>query len=307
MAGVPHRKPRLLTIGDLTLDIVVSTASGPDVGTDVSATVAFRPGGSAANTARAFARLGGAASFLGAVGTDRVGRLAAQALIAEGVATRVVAKRGRTARLIVLLATSGERSFLTDRGVADRLAWRDVRRAWIEGLDALHVPAYSLLQAPLSETAMRAVRVARAAGALVSVDLASRRPLLLDGPDAARARIASVGADVLFANRDEAIALVGPRGLARLLDLAPIVVIKAGAAGCTVMHGDVNMAIAARPFKATDSTGAGDAFDAGFLFSLISTGRAPDALRRLDLRHAAYNGQRAAAEFIRGPRRELEL
>jgi sugar/nucleoside kinase (ribokinase family) len=307
MAGVPHKKPRLLTIGDLTLDIVVSTAGGADVGTDVSAMVAFRPGGSAANTARAFARLGGSASFLGAVGTDRVGRLATQALFAEGVAARVVPKRGPTARLIVLLAASGERSFLTDRGVADRLAWRDVRRVWLEGLDAVHVPAYSLLKAPLSETALRAVRVARAAGALVSVDLASRRPLLIDGPDAARARIAGVGADVLFANRDEATALVGSRGMAHLLDLAPIVVIKAGAAGCTVMWGDEEMAIAARPFKATDSTGAGDAFDAGFLFSLITTGRAPGTLRRLDLRRAASSGQQAAAAFIRGPRRELAL
>ena len=95
--------------------------------------------------------------------------------------------------------------------------------------------------------------------------------------------------------------------MGQLLDLAPIVVVKAGAAGCTVMWGDNELTVAARPFKATDTTGAGDAFNAGFLYSLISTGRAPDALRRLDLRHAAYDGQKAAAAFIRGPRAELEL
>ena len=67
------------------------------------------------------------------------------------------------------------------------------------------------------------------------------------------------------------------------------------------------MAIAARPFKASDTTGAGDGFDAGFLFSLISTGRALGELRRLDLRHAAYDGGKAATAFIRGPRTQLAL
>ena len=92
--------------------------------------------------------------------------------------------------------------------------------------------------------------------------------------------------------------------------LAPIVVIKEGAEGCRVLWRDIDMEIAARPFKAADTTGAGDGFDAGFLFSLISTisdGRAPGELRQLDLRHAGYDGGKAAAAFIRGPRSELDL
>jgi sugar/nucleoside kinase (ribokinase family) len=83
--------------------------------------------------------------------------------------------------------------------------------------------------------------------------------------------------------------------------------VKAGAEGCRVLWQDVDMEITARPFKATDTTGAGDGFDAGFLFSLISTGRALAELRRLDLRHAAYDGGKAAAAFIRAPRTELAL
>src|SRR5436190_1644346 len=104
MRPVRGKRPRLVTIGDLTVDIVVGTHSGPDTGTDVPAVVAFRAGGSAANTARAFARLGGAATFVGAVGSDRIGRLAVRALRADGVTARVVARRGRTARLIVLVS-----------------------------------------------------------------------------------------------------------------------------------------------------------------------------------------------------------
>jgi sugar/nucleoside kinase (ribokinase family) len=307
MAGVPHRRPRLLTIGDLTLDIVVRQSARIESGTDVPAQISFRAGGSAANTARAFARLGGAATFVGAVGEDRLGRLLGEALKSDGVSLRLARNKGHTARLVVSLAANGERSFLTDRGTADSLRWQPTFSKLLNATDALHLPAYSLLKAPLSDTALRAARVARAGGAFVSVDLASRRPLLAGGSVAARATIAAVKCDVLFANRDEAAALVGPRNLRQLLELAPIVVVKAGAAGCTVLWSDVEMDIAARPFKATDSTGAGDAFDAGFLFSLISTGRALGELRRLDLRHAAYDGQKAAATFIRGPRSELEL
>lgn len=301
------KRPRLVTIGDLTLDVVVRQESAVEGGTDVPASVVFRAGGSAANTARAFARLGGAATFVGAVGSDRVGRSAAAALRSEGVTARVVRNPGSTARLIVLLSPNGERSFLTDRGVADSLDWRVIDPRWLAGTDALHLPAYSLLTPPLAQTSLKASKMARAAGALVSVDLASRRPLLVEGPAAARARIASVGADVLFANHDEADALVGQHSPRRLLELAPICVVKAGAAGCTVIWEDGQIVAQARPFKATDTTGAGDAFDAGFLFSLISTGRALDALRSLDLRHAAYAGQIAAAAFIRGRRAELAL
>lgn len=300
-------RPRLLTIGDLTLDIVVRPESGIEAGTDVPARVAFRAGGSAANTARAFARLSGSSFFAGAVGDDRIGRQLEAALHAEDVNTRLFRARGQTARLIVLVSASGERSFLTDRGVADKLPRTFIKADWLAHIDALHLPAYSLLVRPLADSAVRAAHIAKDKGALVSVDLASRRPLLLDGVDAAWAKIAAVGAHILFANHEEAAALVGPHSPRRLLELAPIAVVKAGSAGCSVMWADGQIVVAARPVKTTDTTGAGDAFDAGFLYSLIRTGRAVDALRSLDLRHAAYDGQKAAAAFIRGRRAELTL
>ena len=304
---VRGKTPRLVAIGDVTLDIVVRSTAAADEGTDVPAAISFRAGGSAANTARAFARLGGAATFVGAAGDDRLAGLLRAALEAEGVTTRLARKHGKSPRLIVLLSASGERSFLTDRGRANSLAWTDIKPAWLEATDALHLPAYSLLHNPLAQTSLRAARAARGAGALVSVDLASRRPLLVHGPKAAWAKIAAVCAHVLFANRAEAAALVGRHGIARLNELAPIVVIKAGAEGCRILWENVDMEIAARPFKASDTTGAGDGFSAGFLFSLISTGRSLGELRRLDLRHAAYDGGKAAATFIRGPRKELAL
>ena len=322
MRPVRGKRPRLVTIGDLTLDIVVRQEAGFESGTDVPAQISFRAGGSAANTARVFAGLGGAATFIGAVGDDRMGDVLRKALKQTGVTVHVFRSHGPTARLVVSLATNGERSFLTDRGTADSLAWRDIKPIWLERADVLHLPAYSLLTPPMSDTAREAARHAHAAGTLVSVDLASRRPLLAGGSAAARARIAAVEADVLFANHDEAAALVGPRGLRRLLELAPVAVVKAGAAGCAVFWtGDAGQALqidlATRYIAAADTTGAGDAFDAGFLHAYIAAreggpagaaGAAGAAGRgAVALRRAALAGQRAASAFLGKPRVELTL
>jgi sugar/nucleoside kinase (ribokinase family) len=95
---------------------------------------------------------------------------------------------------------------------------------------------------------------------------------------------------------------------AQLLDLAPIVVVKQGSAGCRVMWRGGQSAIATKPLAATDSTGAGDAFDAGFLFSLISSGhrRGSDVDGAL-LRRAALAGHRVAGQLLQRPRTELVL
>jgi sugar/nucleoside kinase (ribokinase family) len=305
-------------LGDLTLDIVVRSDHATVVGSDVSATVSFRAGGSAANTARAFAGLGGRAVFIGAVGRDALaGRLLA-ALRAESVTPKVARLRGSSARLVVLVSADGERSFLTDRGVADGVTPRLLREAWLRRVDGLHVPAYSLLRSPLSEAALKAVSEVRSAGGLVSVDLASRAPLLARGRRTAQGLMLGVAPDVLFGNADEAEALAGSLEPGMLARFAPIVVVKQGAAGCQVIRragsGEerrevVRSIVATRPLAVADTTGAGDAFDAGFLYSLLSGGYRGGAATVSDavLRRAALAGHRAATRLLTSRRKELTL
>jgi sugar/nucleoside kinase (ribokinase family) len=199
-----------------------------------------------------------------------------------------------------------------------------VPRPAVERAHALHLPAYSLLNEPLREASLSALEQARLKGRLVSVDLASRRPLLARGRQAAWQLIGEAGPDVLFANADEARALAGGDAR-RLLDLSPIVVVKEGQAGCRVIwsaapsHGRASssdvleLAVATRPLHAADTTGAGDAFDAGFLHSLIEQLPAGDAtpgtgLRQARvLRRAAMAGHRAAGALLSRPRSELAL
>jgi sugar/nucleoside kinase (ribokinase family) len=307
-------RPRLVSVGDLVLDIVVRPDRPVAGGTDVPGAITFRAGGSAANTCRAFAQLGGAATLIAAVGDDGPGRRLVSALRAEGVHVRSSKVPAATARLVALISAHGERSFVTQRGAADQLRPALVDGAWFRGVSFLHLPAYSLLGEPLSGAALLACGHARRAGALVAVDLASRQPLLDLGRGVARERIAAAAPDILFANRDEAAALAGPRGSGALIRLAPLVVIKEGPSGCRVIWRpgsgtDVReIDVATKPLETADTTGAGDAFDAGFLHQLaMATDGPPGGRRALDLRRAAVAGHRAAARLLTRPRPELAL
>jgi ribokinase len=314
--GRPSRRgangpARIVVLGDLMLDVVLAPDRPFEQGTDVPGHVSLVQGGSAANTARWLARLGARTTLIAAVGRDAAGRALVEAVRGDHVQARVMRVAGaRTGRIGVLVAPGGERSFVADRGAADALSPADVQASWFARADALHLPIYSLLGEPLGLAGRRAVELAREAGASVSVDLASIGPLLAQGRRAARALIEEVAPDLLFATATEAEALLGSRVVDGLLELAPTAVVKRGAKGATVMARDADahlrFEVATEHRAAADTTGAGDAFDAGFLigwFAARSAGRPlPSALQR-----AALLGHRAAARQLSTPRPELPL
>jgi sugar/nucleoside kinase (ribokinase family) len=303
-------RPRAVVLGDLALDVVLAPARPLEHGTDVPGTVRLHQGGSAANTARWLARLGVRTTLLCAVGRDGPGRALVAALRSDGVTVRAARPAGsRTARIGMLVDATGERSFVADRGAADLLAPADLRPAWFRGAGVLHLPAYSLLGSPLGEAAARAIALAREAGARVSVDLASAAPLLGSGRAAAQDLVADVAADLLLANVDEAAAFLGHGDVERLGDFAPVVIVKRGAEGATVLvRGDSGrlrrLDVATRRVATADTTGAGDAFDAGVLAAWLASGCAatPAALQG-----AAVAGHRTAARQLAAPRLELPL
>ena len=316
MADLPHGRAgrrtrwRLVFLGDLALDVVLRPDARLALGTDVSGRVEFRAGGSAANAARWAARLGARASFIGAIGRDPWGRALATSLKADRVAVRVVRVAGRSARIGVVVEAGGERSFVADRGAADQLAADALRPAWFAA-NALHLPAYSLLSDTLLPASLRAVELARAKGALVSVDLASRGPLLSHGRREALRRIEKVAPDLLFGNDLEVGVLAAARGPQALLDVAPIVCVKRGVEGCALWArtasrgGDaITLEVLASRIATADTTGAGDAFDAGFLIAWLDA-RAAGVSLPVALRRSALAGNRAAARLLATPRREI--
>lgn len=298
-------------LGDLMLDVVLAPARALESGTDVPGRVALVQGGSAANTARWLGRLGARSSLITSVGRDAAGRALVEALAGDGVTPRVVRVPGaRTGRIGVLVAADGERSFIADRGAADLLRPDDLRASWFSGADALHLPVYSLLGEPLGDAGRRGIELAREAGALISVDLASIGPLLADGRRSAGALIAEVAPDLLFATAPEAAALLGGRSVDGLLEFAATAVVKRGPKGATVLarvgDGGTRFEVATEHVAAADTTGAGDAFDAGFLvgwFAARAAGRSLPA----SLQRAAVAGHRAATRQLSTPRAELPL
>jgi sugar/nucleoside kinase (ribokinase family) len=117
----------VVVLGDLMVDVVLAPAQPLVSATDVPGRVSFVQGGSAANTARWLARLGARSSLVCSVGRDAAGRALIDALRGDGVVMRASRVTGaRTGRIGVVLAPDGERSFVADRGAADRLAPGDL-------------------------------------------------------------------------------------------------------------------------------------------------------------------------------------
>jgi sugar/nucleoside kinase (ribokinase family) len=297
-------------VGDLVLDAVVLPQRTLEIATDVPGRVALRQGGSAATTARWLARLGARTTFVCSIGRDALGRALVDAVAGDGVRVRATRVAGaRTGRIGVIVAADGERSFVADRGAADHLAPADLTAATFQA-DVLHLPAYSLLGEPLGRAGRHAVELARDAGAVVSLDLASMRPLLAHGQRAATSLVRDAAPDVLFATRLESQALLGGPYLAGLGELAPLVVIKEGRNGASVLARDggapFTFEVATRAIDAPDTTGAGDAFDAGFLVAWLSLPR-DERSRPAGLRRAVVAGNRAAARHLASPGKELSL
>jgi sugar/nucleoside kinase (ribokinase family) len=146
----------------------------------------------------------------------------------------------------------------SDRGVAPSLEPDELEASWCD-CDVLHVSGYALLREPISHAALLAARFARERGARVSVDVAAWTEIRAFGPVKFRDLLDVIAPDVLFATEAEWEMLGG----AYLT--APTGVIKRGARGATVVTEEARLDLAPLDAEVVDTTGAGDAFAAGFL------------------------------------------
>lgn len=243
----------ICTLGDLLLDVIVRLDGPIAADTDTYGRTRVGPGGQAANVAAWVTALGGRARFVGKRAADPAGRILAEELAALGVELAGPVVESGTGTVVSVATPDGARTMLSDRGVSTAFAPAELDRAWLVGCEWLHVPGYSLVRSPLRETALAAAALA----GQVSVDLSSTAAIEEVGVARFRETVAALGPRIVFANEAEA-ELAGDLGVETL-------VVKRGARGCVVVEAGERRELPAVAAEAVDSTGAGDAFAAGFL------------------------------------------
>lgn len=274
-------------VGDLLEDVVVHVHGTVNRASDTDALVLHRRGGSAANVVEAALRAGHPARLIAQVGDDPTGDWLCRSLSDLGGEV-CVRREGRTGTIVVLLHEDGERTMLADRAAAMQL--HDPDPSWLDGLHTLHIPYYSLAVEPLATTATTLAQWASARGIIVSVDTSSASVLSGDGVDVALDRMAATRPDVVLANELEA-ATLGAQLTPQRLGGA-VVVIKRGPEPADVVlpDGTVHSVPALTVQKVTDTTGAGDAFAAGFLVAFAE---------HRDAVLATRHGHQVAADAVR--------
>jgi len=279
----------LCTIGDLVEDVVVWLNTELNFGSDTESVIRRTRGGSAANVSMFAALTGTPSRFIGQVGHDRLGSHLCEVLRDSGVDVQVISD-GRTGSIVVLVQPNGQRSFLTDRGVASHLAHFDA--TLMNDVSILHIPTYSLADEPLAATCVQYVNTARTTGALISIDASSSSVLKQYGTDRYRALIESLKPEVFLCNEDEAAAL--GLGAKRPMTGAALTVIKQGPLPViAVQHDGTTTEVAVTPVaNIVDTTGAGDAFASGFL---------PHFAKTKEITNAVAQGHAVASRVLQSP------
>jgi sugar/nucleoside kinase (ribokinase family) len=282
-----------VVIGDVINDIVVRPLAPPAAGTDTPASVQQRPGGSGANQAAWMAALGARVRFAGRAGWADAERHRL-ALERAGVDARLAVDPARgTGTIVVVVGADGERSMYTDRGASAALDASDLPIGLLDGAALLHVSGYALFEERSRAAVGRLWEAAGGGGLSVSVDPASVAGLVDVGSESFLSW--TDGATLAFPNWDEGRLLAGADRPGAIVDALlvhyAVVALKLGPRGVLVAsrQGD-RLELSSPTEGALDSTGAGDAFCAGFLTAFLA-GR--------DLRHAANLGLEASGRAVR--------
>lgn len=272
MSPGPGRPARLVVVGSVVVDVVLSVPHLPERGGDVLATRAALQAGGGFNVLAAAARLGLPAALAGHVGGGPFGDVVVRALAGEGVATLLPrAAVGDTGFCVGLVEPDAERTFATAPGVESELSDDDLALAGLRLDDAVYVSGYDLCY-PVTGPAVARWCDGDSPGFLV-VDpgpLVAAIPAEVLRPVLARVDLLTLNAreDRLLRERGAA---AGPRAA---------VVRRDGARGCRLRLPDgTDEAFPAPRVTAVDTTGAGDAHTGALVAELHRTGSLPAAVR----------------------------
>jgi sugar/nucleoside kinase (ribokinase family) len=250
-------------------------------------------GGSAANTCAVAAGLGARVAYLGKVADDQLGAVFGHDIRAAGVHFPSAPLRdgAPTARCLILVTPDGQRTMNTFLGACVSLGEADVDAALVADAAITYLEGY-LFDPPAAQAAFRvAAAAAHAAGRQVALSLSD--PFCVNRHRAAFRALVAGDVDILFANEAEVTALYEENDFEAAAELAradvALAALTRSEAGSLILRGAETVMVAAARAKVVDTTGAGDAYAAGFLAGM-SAGR--------DLAACGRIASIAAAEVI---------
>jgi sugar/nucleoside kinase (ribokinase family) len=284
MVGVARggqRLTRVLIVGDVIDDIVVTPLGNVTRDSDTTSRIVVTPGGSAANQAAWLAVSGTDVRFVARVGATDVERHRAE-LEAFGVETVLIADpEAPTGTIVVMLDADGGRTMYTDRGANQRLSAADLPLLLLDDVDALHINGYALFSEAPRSALVALIEEARRREIVVTADPSSSA--YLEELGASTFLACTRGVAVCLPNLDEGRVLGGrtePHDVLESLRVHyPVVTLKLGSGGVLVGEGDAVELVSPSSSSVVDPTGAGDAFCAGFLTSWLDGKSAVDAAR----------------------------
>ncbi|MEV4378353.1 sugar kinase [Streptosporangium sp. NPDC049644] len=267
--------PDVLTLGE------VMACLRADGQVRLGGTARIGVAGAEANVAIGLTRLGHDVVFVGAVGPDQLGELVRRTLRAEGVGIDAIRTDPAQTGIVVFeqrVAGLTRVDYHRHGSAGARLSVSDVAEAFA-AIPAppriLHITGVTPALGEGPERAVRAaVRLARAAGARVCLDVNHRNRLWSETLARQVLTELAAEADIVIASDDELpLAAAGDDEASRVRTLlaggVAEVVVKRGPAGATVFTADQTLTLPARPVTAVDVIGAGDAFVAGYLSGLL--------------------------------------
>jgi len=277
---------QLVVLGDFAWDVLIRTNSELLAGGDTFGEVMLVPGGSAANVAVWARRCGLKATFVGKIGRDRFGQLARENLQHERVEAHFIGTRAHlTAAVAVWIDHTGERSMVSGQGADFYLLPSELPKELLESSQHLHLTAWSFFSDPPRAAARQAARVAKVAGATLSLDPGSFQMIQELGVKSFLDCTQDLGVDILLPNHEEGHILTGeedpPAIVARLAELYPgaLIALKLDAKGALILSEGRSTPIPPATNNLIDATGAGDSFAGAFLARYLRGESAEEAAR----------------------------
>ncbi|MFZ9248340.1 MAG: carbohydrate kinase family protein [Candidatus Nanopelagicales bacterium] len=267
---------KIIFVGDVMQDILISHKEKIAFGSDTQANIKMQGGGSATNAAVWASTLNTEVGLVARIGDDNAGKIILEELNRPNLNLNLVKTENvSSGSCAILIDATGERTMFPDPGANIFLTSQDVPKEWFKQAEIIHISAYSLLRKNTKNAIGEIIEIAKDNGLKTSVDVASSQPLIDNDGFNALKELAPW--DYLFANKDEAEVL---GDIKKIKSLSKNLILKQGSKESLWITDNTEIKDIPDKVEVVDLIGAGDAFAAGFLVSVISKDKPQITLKK---------------------------